>query len=114
VAIKWVGSRLIDSNYNEDAWANPQSWIFDAKATPKSGSMTPAQPLDTALYRMGCSCSVIRARTFYSAGSTVFPSDSGDRRIWVKVDVYIEFVRPEAFFLTVDLNDFDWQVVRVS
>jgi hypothetical protein len=111
--VEYIGSRIVDSGYNESGWENPQSWIFEAKAEPKNGTSTPAQPLNTALFRMGCSCEVIRTRTFYMTGSTSFPGNQGDRRIWVKVNVFIEFVRNQSFFTQVDLNDFDWQVVRL-
>jgi hypothetical protein len=93
----YLGSEEIDTGFNEPAWADPQSWTYTAKAEVESTVSSPAQPFDTALYNMG---------------STFFPSNLGDRRITLKVDVWIEFVRNQGFFSNVTVGNIKWQLVR--
>lgn len=114
MTIIYVGAKVVDIGVNEDAWENPNSWLYGAKATLIGYGHTPPQPLNTPLYNISCSCTVMRAQTVYEPGSTSFPGSLGNKRVWVKVEIYIQFIRPETFFVTVTANDFDVQVVRIN
>jgi hypothetical protein len=114
MALKLIGTFTIDTGFNEPAWADPQSWIYEAKVTPVTTFHTPAQPNDQALYNIFCEPKVARGRTIYQTGSTSFPPNIGDRRIYIICAVWIDFLRPENAFTGVDLRSVDWQLVRLS
>lgn len=109
--IVYIGTKIVDSGFNEEAWSDPQSWVFAAKAVPKVSAHTPSQGSNVALYKIGCSCSVIHARTFYQPGSTVFP-DNYPRRVWVKVEIFVQLLA--GSYSTIDLTEFDVQLIRIS
>lgn len=109
-----IGKFTIDTGYNEPEWANPQSWAYEAKVEPKNSYHAPVRPLNTALYNLMCTAEVARARTFFQAGSTSGPSNLGDRRIIIIVEVWVAFVEPIANYTGIGLDTVDWQLIRIN
>lgn len=110
--IVYIGTKLVDSGYDEDPWSDPQSWVFAAKAVPTGAAHSGSAGVNVALYKIGCSCSVIHARTFYAPGSTVFP-DNHPRRVWVKVEMFVQILAGSGYS-AIDCTQFDIQLVRIS
>lgn len=110
--MKLIGQFTIDTGLNEPEWADQLSWTYSSKVEAISGTTVPQQPNNTALYNLFCESSVMRGKTFYNSVSTSFPSNIGERRIYLKVAVWIDFIRAETFFSEITVNNFKWQLIR--
>jgi hypothetical protein len=109
--IQRLSTFVIDTGFNEPAWADPLSWSYIAKVNPATTTFTPSQPSNTALFNISVSTTIMRGRTQYLAGSTSFPDNIGDKRIYIVCDVWLEFVRADSFFTQIDLTSVEWQLI---
>jgi hypothetical protein len=109
-----VGNFVIDTGFNESAWDSLRGWGYLARVEITAGLHSPTQPNDIALYRFMVFPKEFRVKTFYQTGSTSFPSDLGDRRIYLDCEVGIEFVRASSFFTSVKPTAYIWQMVPTA
>jgi hypothetical protein len=108
----YLGGEIRDSGHDEPAISGAQLWLYDAKVDQISYSYNGAQPTNTPLFNIAATAVVMPSRTFHAAGSTSFPGF--ERKVWVKVDFYLQFIRDPVWFQSVAVTGYRLTLLRVN
>ncbi len=105
-----IGSFIIATDFIEPIWATDRSWVYEAKVDVLETTASPAFPNNTALFNIFVVAQVSRGRTQFRVGSTAFPDDIGDRRIYIMCDVYVETIASVPL-TNISLTKVSWQLI---